>query len=1360
MKHYTHTFHSVPIPVGPDVVSKFLESFEDSTLFDPLSIYESTTEIIEESCFVIVNDLNFPLKNAAGDVLVLKVETEDISDLFEFLKKAQMAGVKRVIHVQKRNSQFSAQLSLFAAMKNLKTAAEAPSNQLDPEIATNLTKDATNLFSQSEHVLNQSHGIERILRNPKTESLLIESTAIPILVRCCTLLARPFRRSAANETIRFKTIRVFPVNSEGEKFSTFFSHLSLLKLPNFFYEKIKTNISTPATLEIDEFHIQGPLVQSQHQAQCCVAFEAAKLLFAAGILDENLLLAVEYRKEEAEDSEIGDSEYFVDEMVVETFIDEEMVNSSTNLSFNEIIPRALLKGPELFIYALEFELKMHRTAEDPLGLEPEPVLLTPFSRLLLAATPSIDFFSVSQSNRTWAILLPSQLPDKFVPVEIPIGADHFLKTSLKFTGKMTCDSGEYEKLLGMQQFLFGMFNMKPITVPDSSETEVNENCYSVPKDKQPFYLIAPLTRTSDNEELTGLEEIPRVWDLFKQFIDSFTAAPLEGTLYAPNRTNNVKIVWRIDWSVLDLMCADGGVSLSQYMDELEKYPTDLNVQLEEGGVLIDFKRFALERLAFLTPHTKIFYRLSRPIPEPIYPSSPFTSPAYPHVNTHAEYVQARYNLSVREMDRAMLAVKRIENWSDLAVWISEDGGSKKRRKKSKSHASGTNTGPSLIIPELARVFPVSYSTFRVAMLLPRVSFEIERQLRISQFFTDRLPASLPPISHALQIEAMTASPAALSYSYEQLEVLGDSFLKYYSTLDTLLVGGGWSEGRLSAHRQKILCNATLRKVAETLDVTAYASFTPFFAKLWSPPALHSSLPPPRDPLTSALNRVLFAPEERWIALAGVEGRQVQKQAVYLLNPQLQLSIDENYKTREQAKNSTGTLNNIFYTLTCFVVDAIYKYGQLVPPKSLADLIEALIAIYYIDAGVQGALHFLTTCGILRPEIFRVREIDPLRLVLGDGRWGEEEQMEKLKRRKITPISSIILKEQKEYEDYDGDGYNVGELLAQTQALTAPLTQKIENVQPHAPPFASFPFPSLESVLGHPFTHRPLLFMACTHSSVDAKLNGEKLEWIGDAAVDWIVCRHYWYNYRAVDSEDSEDDIVDYCESNLNNTTNTPNTPANTGNTHTTIALDHPREKHVPYGYLPLNPESLTNSRQSAINNDSFARLVVQHRLHRFLRINSPHLQLEIDRFAQDQNKDALTPAALEGLQTHVSVAAPKVLGDLFEALMGALLLDSNLDIDHFATHFAPFLETLCPHPSALPTNAIQQTLHLYARLGIPRHQIVCTYREISCTAQSLGVVCQVWVRERCVAEAEGSNKLVAKKLAMEKALHELQKQER
>lgn len=428
------------------------------------------------------------------------------------------------------------------------------------------------------------------------------------------------------------------------------------------------------------------------------------------------------------------------------------------------------------------------------------------------------------------------------------------------------------------------------------------------------------------------------------------------------------------------------------------------------------------------------------------------------------------------------------------------------------------------------------------------------------------------------------------------------------------------------------------------------------------------------------------------------------------------------------------------------VDALYKYGQLIPPKSLADILEALIGIYYIDCGVQGALNFLIHCKILRPDIMDIRRLDPLRLLIGSE--ASSELVDKLKRRKLTPMNQIVLDrlDTQSMSDSISDDHVELALVKATQSMNVPIGQKVHNVLPYAPSSSQFPFETLETSLGHVFNFRELLFMACTHCSVDAKLNNELLEWIGDAAIDWLVARHYWYNYRLdnrgnrVSSHHPRDQATDLLHSSL---------------------------PHQPAGFLPLSPESLTNSRQSAINNDTFARLVVRFGLHRFLRINSPHLQIEIDRFGNDLKdpkmetaaestvNELTLPLSLDQLHTHVSVAAPKVLGDLFEGLMGAILLDSHFDIDgRFSDSFLPFLNEICSDPCDLPTNAIQETLHLYARLGIPRHQIVYTFKEISRDA-SLGVNCQVWVRERCVAEAEGSNKVVAKKLAMERALHEL-----
>jgi dsRNA-specific ribonuclease len=58
-------------------------------------------------------------------------------------------------------------------------------------------------------------------------------------------------------------------------------------------------------------------------------------------------------------------------------------------------------------------------------------------------------------------------------------------------------------------------------------------------------------------------------------------------------------------------------------------------------------------------------------------------------------------------------------------------------------------------------------------------------------------------------------------------------------------------------------------------------------------------------------------------------------------------------------------------------------------------------------------------------------------------------------------------------------------------------------------------------------------------------------------------------------------------------------------------------------------------------------------------------------------------------------------------------------------------------------------------LGIPRHQITCTFDQIG-SERIVGFACKVWVRERCVGEGEAASRRLAKRLAMEVALERLQ----
>ena len=101
--------------------------------------------------------------------------------------------------------------------------------------------------------------------------------------------------------------------------------------------------------------------------------------------------------------------------------------NESSLSFNRLIPEALLLKPESSrIVRLRYRIwaKNAGNFRWSLTLDPDPVLLTPYSRLLLKPVPlwiSFQFPVRSDLGRHSALATTNT----FVPIEIPIRTDHF-----------------------------------------------------------------------------------------------------------------------------------------------------------------------------------------------------------------------------------------------------------------------------------------------------------------------------------------------------------------------------------------------------------------------------------------------------------------------------------------------------------------------------------------------------------------------------------------------------------------------------------------------------------------------------------------------------------------------------------------------------------------------------------------------------------------------------------------------------------------------------------------------------------------------------------------------------------------------
>ncbi|XP_065211449.1 endoribonuclease Dicer-like isoform X2 [Planococcus citri] len=160
---------------------------------------------------------------------------------------------------------------------------------------------------------------------------------------------------------------------------------------------------------------------------------------------------------------------------------------------------------------------------------------------------------------------------------------------------------------------------------------------------------------------------------------------------------------------------------------------------------------------------------------------------------------------------------------------------------------------------------------------------------------------------------------------------------------------------------------------------------------------------------------------------------------------------------------------------------------------------------------------------------------------------------------------------------------------------------------------------LEQLLSYEFRDKSYIVQALSHPSY-LKNNMtdcyQTLEFIGDAVIDFLITSY----------------IYQYC------------------------------------GNLP--PGKLTDLRASLVNNNTFGALCVRLGLHKFLLSNNKKLIDAINRFIEYQEErnyeihgnEMMVLISESDVKVAEEVEVPKVLGDLFESIAGAIYLDSGNDL--------------------------------------------------------------------------------------------------
>lgn len=127
--------------------------------------------------------------------------------------------------------------------------------------------------------------------------------------------------------------------------------------------------------------------------------------------------------------------------------------------------------------------------------------------------------------------------------------------------------------------------------------------------------------------------------------------------------------------------------------------------------------------------------------------------------------------------------------------------------------------------------PFEFSQF--AMLVPSIMHEVEVYLA-ADFCRSSLLSSVQINDLSLIVTATAASVAREQTDYQRMEFLGDSMLKYYTSLTLMAEHLTWHEGFLSAKKDHIVSNARLASSALQLGLGKFIRTTQFTGLKWRP----------------------------------------------------------------------------------------------------------------------------------------------------------------------------------------------------------------------------------------------------------------------------------------------------------------------------------------------------------------------------------------------------------------------------------------------------------------------------------------------------------------------------------------------
>ncbi|KAJ3217191.1 hypothetical protein HDU67_008320 [Dinochytrium kinnereticum] len=267
---------------------------------------------------------------------------------------------------------------------------------------------------------------------------------------------------------------------------------------------------------------------------------------------------------------------------------------------------------------------------------------------------------------------------------------------------------------------------------------------------------------------------------------------------------------------------------------------------------------------------------------------------------------------------------------------------------------------------------------------------------------------------------------------------------------------------------------------------------------------------------------------------------------------------------------------------------------------------------------------------------------------------------------------------------------VGEITILRERIDIPITELQTSLQTN--------LSKLYQRLNYVFKYRCIAIEAITHPSYLGSITPsyERLEFLGDAIMDYLVMRFFF-------------------------------------------------EKNSDY-----TSENLSDLRGATVNNEAFCQMSVSLGLEQLLLHSDKKLEEDITSYLKYSKTDIGTANDI----ANFFVEGPKALGDIFEALVAAVFIDSGCSLEDTWNVFSPIIIKYAERvaePDVINKSPIRRMHEFFQKKGFRSRDVWCRFKVLFQEGVEIHI-CDIGLLYLIIATGKGNSRSLAKRVASSNAL--------